>query len=369
MKLLIWSNSYRPQIGGVEVILSELAPALSERGHEVVVITDHGPAGAPEREVLDGVDVRRLPFMKALRSEQPAKVIAAARLGWEALRDVAPDAVHLNFSDATIFFYLRAAAAHPVPMALTFHLSPPPLLLQRRDGSVRKAMGIADHITACSRAVLDDALELAPELRDRASVVLNGLALPPQQPNPPPAGEPTVFAAGGLVEEKGFDVLIDAMPALREAVPGTRLILAGEGLEQEALAARVRVAGLEDAVELTGWVAPEQIYTQMAAADVVAVPSRWREPFCLVALQAAIMGRAAVATRVGGLPEVVLDGETGVLVERDDPAALAQALAGLLRDRERAARLGRAARERAIAEFSIERCAERYEAVFEGLVA
>ena len=366
MRILIWSNSYRPQIGGVEVFLSQLAPALLERGHEVGVITDRGPAGTPEEEVLEGVRVERLPFNEALHSARPAEMIRVSRRAADALGEFAPDTVHLNFSDATIFFYLRAAAAHPAPMALTFHLSPPPVLLQRQDGALHRAMEAAGHITACSQAVLDDALELAPQLRERSSVVLNGLAPPPVEPAPLPE-EPLVFAAGRLVEEKGFDVLIEAMPALREQVPGARLVLAGEGQEHVVLAARARAAGLEDAVELTGWVAPERIYPLMAGAAAVAIPSRWREPFCLVALQAAIMGRATVGTRVGGLPEVVLDGETGVLVEREDPAALARELAALLQDRGRAEELGRAARARALDEFSIARCAERYEAIFRGL--
>jgi glycosyltransferase involved in cell wall biosynthesis len=367
VKILIWPNSYRPQIGGVEVFLAELAPALIERGHEVSVLTDlRGPD--PEHEIIDGAEVRRLPFTRALAAESPAELIRTSRQAAEAVREIAPDVVHLHFFDAGVFFYLRAAAAHPAPMALSFHLSPPPYLRERRDGALRKVMLAAGRITACSQPILDDALYVVPDVADRASVLPHGLAIPDLDAGAPPP-DPVVFAAGRLVEEKGFDVLIDALPALREAVPGARVVIVGDGPERPVLAARARVAGVGDAVALPGWVAPQEMYGEIAAAPVTSVPSRWREPFCLVALQAAMMGRPAVASRVGGLPEVVIDGETGVLVDRDDPPALAEELAALLRDRGRTEQLGRAARSRAVRDFSIGRCAERYEALFEELLS
>jgi glycogen(starch) synthase len=366
VRILVWTNSYRPDIGGVEVFLSELAPALRERGHEVAVITDRGHYGAPEREQIDGVSVERLGFNQALASAHPPEVIAVSRQAAESMRRFSPDVVHVNFSDATIFFYLRASAAESPPMALTFHVSPPP---ERRDGAVRRAMLAAGAVTACSQAILDDALEVVPEQADRAAAIPNGLAGPADEPEPPAPGPPLVVAAGRLVEDKGFDTLIDAMPRLRERVPGARLILAGDGPERAALGARAHALGIADEVELPGWVSPDRIYGLLRQAHVVAIPSRWREPFCLVALQAAMEARPAVATRVGGLPEVVLDGETGLLVGPDDPVALGDALARLLGDSGLAQRLGRQARERALREFGIERCAERYEAMFEELAA
>ena len=363
MRVLVWANSYRPRIGGVEVFLSELAPALQARGHEVRVITDRGPDGTPDREEIDGVPVERLGFNGALASGRPAEVLA---VGAQALRSVQafdPDVIHLNFSDATIFFHLRASAREPRPTVLTFHLSPPADLRGRRDGVLHRSLAAAAAVTACSRAVLTDALEVAPERAEAASVIPNGLRPPPAEPVPAPPA-PVVFAAGRLVEEKGFDVLIDALPELIRAVPEARLVLAGEGPERDALAARARRLGVDGRVDFRGWVAPEAIDPAIRAATAVAIPSRWREPFCLVALEAALAGRPAVASRVGGLPEVVVDGQTGLLVGREDPGALAAALARGLGERALAERLGTAARARALAEFGIDRCAERYEAVF-----
>jgi glycosyltransferase involved in cell wall biosynthesis len=99
--------------------------------------------------------------------------------------------------------------------------------------------------------------------------------------------------------------------------------------------------------------------------SVVAVPSRWDEPFGLVALEAALMARPVVAARVGGLPEVVEDGRTGLLVEREDAHALAEALVCLLRDPAAADRMGVVARARASALFGWDRCVNEYERLYE----
>ncbi len=99
------------------------------------------------------------------------------------------------------------------------------------------------------------------------------------------------------------------------------------------------------------------------------MPSRWAEPFGLVALEAQLAGRPVVASRVGGVPEFVIDGETGLLVPPDDPVALAAALRRLVADPLLARQLTLAARAQAVDKFSIARCAAEYEAVYRDAVA
>ena len=103
----------------------------------------------------------------------------------------------------------------------------------------------------------------------------------------------------------------------------------------------------------------------MNGSTFVIMPSRWEETFGLVALEAALLGRPVVATRVGALPEVVLDGETGLIAEREDDVGLAAAIAALLDDPERTRRMGRAARDRALTVFSPEQSLNGYEALYE----
>jgi glycogen(starch) synthase len=124
---------------------------------------------------------------------------------------------------------------------------------------------------------------------------------------------------------------------------------------------------VKHAVSLVGMVSPTDVPALMSRATIVLVPSRDEEGFGLVALEAAFAERPVIASQVGGLPEVVLNGKTGLTVPPDDAPALASAIASLLQDRSRAAALGTAARTRALEHFSVSRMADQYEALYERL--
>ncbi len=168
-------------------------------------------------------------------------------------------------------------------------------------------------------------------------------------------------AVGRLIPIKGFDVLLDAFARARRELPALTLELAGDGPLAGDLRART-----PEGVELLGRVSPvDAVYERNA---IVVVPSRG-EGFGMVALEAAARGRAAIVSDVGGLPEIVEDGVTGIVVPPDDPPALAEAIVELASDPERVSRLGAAARERACARFSTERATQGVEAVYRELLA
>jgi glycosyltransferase involved in cell wall biosynthesis len=153
-----------------------------------------------------------------------------------------------------------------------------------------------------------------------------------------------VAAVGRLVPVKGFDVLIEALPALLAAVPGTQAIVVGDGPEQEALAALAERLHVRDRVRLHGPSA--DVVEILAGADVLAAPSR-NEGMGRALVEAMALGVPVVGAAVGGIPTVVGDGEAGRLIPPDDPAALATALIELGRDDRLRARLADAARDRA----------------------
>jgi glycosyltransferase involved in cell wall biosynthesis len=124
--------------------------------------------------------------------------------------------------------------------------------------------------------------------------------------------------------------------------------------------------GLRGDVDFTGLVDAEKVPELLNRATIVIMPSR-REPFGLVALQAAQMARPIVAARVGGLPEVVVHNRTGLLVEKDNSAAIAEGVEYLLNNTESAALMGRCARERARRMFNMERHAEAYHDLYRRL--
>ena len=144
------------------------------------------------------------------------------------------------------------------------------------------------------------------------------------------------------------------------------LDVAGRGPLEPALKSYVRELGLGDAVRFLGFVSPVQKAIEDAA--IVVVPSLG-EGFGMVALEAMERARPVIASAVGGLPEIVADGETGLVVAPADADALADAIVALAGDLPRAAEMGAAARARALAEFTPERCVERVEELYERALA
>jgi glycogen(starch) synthase len=143
------------------------------------------------------------------------------------------------------------------------------------------------------------------------------------------------------------------------------LVLAGEGPARPELERLATALGVAPAVEFVGGVAPEDVPALINTASLVVVPSRWDEPFGLVAVEAALMQRPVVATRVGGLVEAVEHGITGLVVDKEDPDALANAIVALLEDPATADRMAAAARKRARQRFAWDRCVDAYDRLYQ----
>jgi phosphatidylinositol alpha-1,6-mannosyltransferase len=161
---------------------------------------------------------------------------------------------------------------------------------------------------------------------------------------------PVVVCVSRLVPRKGQDMLIRALPEIRRRVPGTVLVIVGGGPHREALDTLARRYGVTEHVRLTGGVPAGELPAHHALADVFAMPCRTRgagldvEGLGIVYLEASATGVPVVAGRSGGAPETVRDGETGLVVDGTDVAAIAAAVGDLLSDPPRAAAMGAAGR-------------------------
>src|SRR3954452_5452980 len=189
---------------------------------------------------------------------------------------------------------------------------------------------------------------------------------PDGEPRPYADGAPRLLCVGRLIPIKGHIVLLRASAAARDPAPGLQLDLAGRGPLEPALKALARELGVEDAVHFLGHVAPIQAAIERAA--VVVVPSMG-EGFGMVALEAMERSRPVIAARIGGLGELVRDGETGVLVPAGEAEPLRDAIVRVAGDLGLARQMGAAGRRRALSRFLQVFCTERTELLYEGALA
>lgn len=351
MRILYVTQSFPPQIGGVEVLSAQLLCALKNKGHQIAAVVSslaqsEGSAGSDYR----GIPVHRFRFRGVIENRD-LKGIKAIALQLKAIKqEFQPDVVHLSSWGPTPFFHQLTRSAFPARTLVTLHETIDGPLA--RDGTASRLLTSADWIVAISRAVLSDLRRVLPETRDRSSLISNALEMPALSPVPLVMEPLRLLCIGRLVPEKGFDTAIGAMPSVLARFPTARLIIAGDGIARQDLEQRVRSLGISSAVEFCGWVEPGGIPELINGASIVVMPSRWREPFGLVALEAAQMGRPIVATRRGGIPEIVVDGETGLLVKEDDAIAMGGAIVSLAGNPAVATRMGKAARIHAERAFS-----------------
>ena len=257
LRTLFFVEGFWPLIGGVETITADLVPRLADRGHEILVVTDRAHPSLPEHDRLDKVEIRRIPFVRALQERDIEQVAAARRTMNQVYRDFRPDLIHVTFTGAGVWLLPRPDAT---PLILSFHGAWPTIDFGALGGLFAQAVDRAAWVTACTQSALDDLLATAPHIRDHCSVILNGLD--PKfdgEPPDPPAGPPVLFCSGRIVRDKGLDIAIDALVEVVRHHPDARLVVAGDGPALRELVARSASVGLADHVDFQGWVAPERV--------------------------------------------------------------------------------------------------------------
>ena len=326
-----------PWVAGGETTLLRLLPGLAERGWRMSATV---PARGRLGEALEasGVPVQRLPLGPPER--RTAGSYAGAVAAPFVLRG--NDVCLLNgLSTQRSMGALRLLGTPAVLLVNNPIEQPPPRWDDPRHWqTVRAVAAASDHVAAECRAAGAPA-----ELVHTAYPAAWDGPEPPGAAAPPPAGQHVGFV-GQLEPRKGVLELIEAAGAFLAGRPEARLTIVGEAASaDDAYAAEVRrAAAALERVELAGFRADAA--GAMAGFDLVVVPSL-AEPYGTVSAEAAAAGRPAVISAVGGMAEVVLDGVTGLQVPPGDPAALAEAVGGLLDDPARMRAMGAAALEHA----------------------
>jgi len=233
-------------------------------------------------------------------------------------------------------------------------------------------LGRAAFVTTCTASNRDHLRRLAPDCPEQRIVLArHGIRLEAFAPTARTDNPVSILSVGTLFPHKGFEYLIDALGLLAEHGVGFRATIVGGGPLEAALRARVRRAGLEERVTLTGALTQAQLMPHFARASifVLAAQPEWHWGIPNVIVEALAARNAVVTTRFGSVEELVADGETGLLVPPKDPAALAAALSRLAGDRALRTRLAEAGHAVVAREFALERCVAAYVRRFQGRVA
>jgi len=225
-----------------------------------------------------------------------------------------------------------------------------------------------DYALAASLEIAEVARRLAPGAV--VEPLANGVETERFRPVPPTIarreGERWVIVPRRLVPKNGVDDLIRAIPKVIEEIPGARFLVVGDGPERGRLEELAAELGASAVIRFLGARAHAEMPGLLASAEIAAFPSRM-EATSVAALEALACERPVVATRVGGLPEIVSE-EVGTLVEPADPEALARGVVKLLRESDLPA-MGRRARERVVARWSNDRLVLRHLEIYDDLVA
>lgn len=364
MRLCLYTATFLPTLGGAELVLHHLAAGFVQRGHAVTVL-------APK---LRGLDNRLAAPYRLSRYARPSSKRWGVRqvlvhLLAERLRS-GMDLLHCHGAYPPAYVGGTFKRWFGLPMVVRPHGSdilPGEWIrrVPRLEARLRQGLAAADLVIAQSGA-LEEEIRALGVPSERVKRIPNGLHVGDFAVEPGESrGTPYLAAIGSLTRKKGFDLLLRAFTLVRGKHPNVALRIAGAGPEEGMLRRLITDLGLEHAVELVGVLTGREKVAFLQQA-LLLVSSARREPFATANLEAMAAGLPIVATRVGGNPEIVRDGVTGVLVPPDDPAALADAILALLGDAEERRRMSAAAREHVKAydwSVIIERYLEAYAGV------
>ena len=354
MRILVITNDLPPRVGGIQYYVDQLARGLAAAGDEVVV---YGSTfgGAEAWDAAAPFHVVREPVATLL----PRPHVLRRSLG--LVRDLRADVVVFGAAVPLGWMGPTITARTGVPYVAFTHGLEVSAVRMPGGGLPLRAIGRrAGAVTFVSHWCRD---LLRPAFGDGPRFELLPPAVDHREFNPVVGGDdvrarhglgdrPVVVCVSRLVERKGQDQLIRALPELRRRVPDAALLVVGGGPHRSALEALARRHGVAAHVCFTGVVSEEELPAHFAAGDVFAMPCRERrrglevEAFGIVFIQSQAVGVPVVAGNIGGVPDAVGGDDTGLLVDGADLAAVTDAVAELLGDPDRARAMGEAGARR-----------------------
>jgi glycosyltransferase involved in cell wall biosynthesis len=338
------------------VIADNLAAQLRQRGHRVLIVGPHRGSSIDKNYRLVGTPaLKSLPWLN--------DVLALIQLLWLHVRE-GVDLWHCHVFGRSHRPWMWARRIGAWRTVATLHL----VLGDYMDfiggiAGLRRLLAGVAHVTVVSQANRAELLTLLPEWQGRSSVVYSyGPGKTRSLSDEKPAKR-FILCPARIAPYKGIDILLMAFADIAERDADLELVICGRDQMKGAMQKFVATLGLAHRVQFAGEVPREQLRRWMQAAQVTVLPSR-RDNFPIVLLEAMAEGASIVASRVGGIPEMIREGVDGELCAPGNVAQLSATLTALLADAPRRAALGCSARERS-KDFSWQRAAKNYTEIYE----
>lgn len=375
--VLLLTPWYGGSKGGVAVATETLAQSLTVVGASCVVIEVVGDGWIPRvRRGSGGEMIVTL----CVRDPSDASTLlrrVAARLRAGVARVVVRAIVHFTGARVAHFHYAvpqygiwqQICSSVGLKLVATFHGSATLAVPQTR-AATAQLLAACGAVTTVSHALQEKLLEIFPDVAPITRVVHN--AVPTGLMQHVTAMQPRdrdidILFVGNLIPIKGVDVLLRALALVEGDVDPLRVTIVGDGSEQRALHALALDLGLSETIHFIGRQERDALPELYSRTRILAVPSRI-EPFGLVVLEGQICGAAVIASAVGGILEIIIDRETGMLVPPEDPVALAEGIRALLTGHGVRDALARGGRIRATEVFSPSAMARRYAEVYRSVL-
>lgn len=370
MKLCMVNGYFHPFVGGSERHMYELGKRMA-RTEEISVVTSRLDGTEPYEEI-ENMRVHRLEtrhYKMPLIYPPPMPVTKGVMDKLEEL-DREHDFDAFNLHGRWFGSYNRVvdyAAKKNKLFVLTLHnarpfgISPSVSLFGAVYESLRGKHVIksADRLISVSEALKRDIMEYGID-GDKISVIYNGVDTGFYKPSGKSFQDKykdgfdhLLVFVGRIIQQKGLNDLIDAMPAVLKEHPKTRILLVGKGKQEGQLRDKIKQMGLEKHMVFTGFIPDGQMPELYSSADVFVLPSLW-ETFGFVLAEAASCGVPLCASNAGGIPEVVEDGGNGLIFEKGNPKDIAAKLNTMLDDPDALTQMGRRSRELAVQKFDWE---------------
>lgn len=393
MKILFLQDDFPPQsFGGAGIVAFNLAKALQKKGHQVFVITTTQKKNQKTEEEYFGLKIyqiysnyhERWRAYLSLYNPQTVKPVK------EIIKKIRPDIIHVHNIHTYLSYYcLKIAKKHSNAVFLTAHdvmlvhygkwlpknvrnfkisffdkvKSAKKRYNPFRDIVIKHYLKYVDKIFAVSDSLKN--ILKTNGIRNIATVY-NGIDVNNWRENPETAekfretydlsNKKAIFFIGRLSEPKGGGVIVKAMEYITEKIPSAFLIVAGKkGAYAQKMIKLAQKLGVENNIIFTGWIEREEAKTAYSCADVVVTPSIYPDPFNLINIEAMAVKKPVVGTCFGGTREIILDRQTGYIVNPNKIKIMSEKIVDLLNNSDRAEKFGQAGYERVKKKFSLEK--------------